>query len=173
MAAHRNPVDPVDVLRRRADGLFRKYDTPPFPGEYHLDFTDADITEVMTLWELSKALLPSNSQPRPPKKLQSMPGAFEAIQIFRKWLHENFPPALDVAAEDETKQFVTLDQMAAMVGKSKRTLERYKNRTGSTMPPPVVEGGGGRADEWIWSQVRPWLEAEFHRKLPEKYPRHR
>jgi hypothetical protein len=62
--------------------------------------------------------------------------------------------------------YITLDQAAALVGRSKRTLERYKRK----MPSPAVEGGGGKPAEWIWSELRPWLEKEFNRLLPEIPP---
>jgi hypothetical protein len=67
-------------------------------------------------------------------------------------------------------QYVTLDQMAALVSRSKKTLERLKTRKDNPLPSPAVEGGGGKADEWIWSEVRPWLEQEFRRPLPERLP---
>lgn len=67
-------------------------------------------------------------------------------------------------------QYVTLDQMAASVSRSKKALERAMNRTGSTMPRPDVEGGGGKPHEWLWSRIRPWLEKEYGRKLPEHFP---
>jgi hypothetical protein len=44
-------------------------------------------------------------------------------------------------------QYVTLDQAAAMVHRSKRTLERYKRRKSDPLPDPDISGGGGRADE--------------------------
>jgi hypothetical protein len=66
------------------------------------------------------------------------------------------------------EQYVTLDQAATLVNRSKKTLERrlYNPRTG--MPLPAVEGGGGRPHEWLWSELRPWLEQEFGRRLPER-----
>lgn len=76
-------------------------------------------------------------------------------------------PELDPKAN---QHYVTLDQMAAMVNKSKKTLERAMNHKNSTMPPPDVEGGGGVAHEWKYDTVRPWLEEKYKRKLPEKPP---
>jgi hypothetical protein len=73
------------------------------------------------------------------------------------------------AAEGQM-QYVTLDQAAAMVNRSKRTLERRKTRTNNPLPPPDVQGGGGRPDEWFWLRIRPWLEQEYKKKLPEKFP---
>ncbi len=68
------------------------------------------------------------------------------------------------------EQYVTLDKMAAIVGRSKRTLEKLKTRGRNSLPPPDIEGGGGRADEWLWATVRPWLEGEYGRELPERFP---
>jgi hypothetical protein len=68
-------------------------------------------------------------------------------------------------------QYVTLDQMAALVNRSKKTLERKANAPTSNMPAPDVEGGGGRPHEWKWPNVRPWLEKQFGRSLPASFPR--
>ncbi len=71
-----------------------------------------------------------------------------------------------LSVADDPIQYVTLDQAAAMVSRSKRTLERYKNQ----MPEPSVRGGGkGKPDEWDWAILRPWLEGQFDRKLPERF----
>jgi len=67
-------------------------------------------------------------------------------------------------------QYVTLDQMAALVNRSKKVLEKRLNLANSTMPRPDVEGGGGKPHEWKWSEIRPWLEKEFGKILPENYP---
>jgi hypothetical protein len=67
-------------------------------------------------------------------------------------------------------QYVSLDNMAAIVNRSKRTLERLKSRKKNPLPAPDVEGGGGRPDEWDWSTVRAWLEKEYGRQLPKRYP---
>lgn len=66
---------------------------------------------------------------------------------------------------------VTLLQMAASVNKSKRTLEKLRDK--GELPPPAVKGGKGRADEWRWSSVKPILEKIFTRPLPEKFPAER
>lgn len=70
----------------------------------------------------------------------------------------------------ETEQYVTLDQAAALVNRSKKTLARCKARNSKPLPHPDVEGGGGKADEWKWSTLRPWLEAEYGRPLPVRLP---
>jgi len=61
---------------------------------------------------------------------------------------------------------VTLDQIAASVGRSKRTLEKYRSR----MPEPQVLGTGGKPHLWHWPTVRPWLEAEFQIELDPDQP---
>ena len=62
---------------------------------------------------------------------------------------------------------VNLDEAAAIVHLSKRTLERrLKN-----MPVPYVQGGGGKASLWKWNKLRPWLESEYVPDLPKRFPR--
>jgi hypothetical protein len=71
-----------------------------------------------------------------------------------------------VPAPDTVERLVTLNQMAALVNKTKRTLEKYKDK----LPLPRVHGREGRASEWAWSEVRPVLERLFGRPLPEHFP---
>jgi hypothetical protein len=68
--------------------------------------------------------------------------------------------------DDSADCYVTLQQAAAMVNRSKRTLEKLKAK----MPMPRIPGGGGKADEWAWSELRPWLQEKFERPLPETFP---
>ena len=75
-----------------------------------------------------------------------------------------------IADADILPQYVELGQMAAIIQKSKRTLEKWKSRAKNPLPPPDIEGGGGTADEWDWSTIRPWLEEESGRKLPARFP---
>jgi hypothetical protein len=89
----------------------------------------------------------------------------------------NLLPSPSAAADDHSstdkaedpRAYVTLRQMAAMVNKSKRTLENRKKRKHNPLPDADVPGGGGEADEWLWDHIRPWLENEFRRLLPEKF----
>lgn len=72
------------------------------------------------------------------------------------------------SADDKSPQHVTLSQVASYVCRSKRTLEDYKRKG---MPAPAIRGGGrGKPDEWVWDELRPWLEKTFDRKLPEQFP---
>lgn len=74
----------------------------------------------------------------------------------------------DPAAGEHHDYLVTLQQAAAMVSRSKKTLERRK--TDSKFPTPRVAGGGGKPDEYAWSEMRLYLEREFDRKMPEHFP---
>jgi hypothetical protein len=67
-------------------------------------------------------------------------------------------------------QYVTLDQAAAIVQRSKRTLEKLADRKKNPLPNPAIQGGGGKPSEWIWSELRPWLQQEYGKVLPERYP---
>lgn len=87
-------------------------------------------------------------------------------------LPESVTPQVDTpvkgASISAPPQYVTLDQMAAISGKSKRSLERWI--THGKLPSPDVEGGGGKANEWLWSEVREILERETKKPMPERYP---
>lgn len=71
-----------------------------------------------------------------------------------------FPP-------DPLEQLVTLDQAAALVHRSKRTLDGYRARG---LPVPRVRGRRGQPHLWVWGDIRPWLEATFGPRLPETFP---
>jgi hypothetical protein len=69
-----------------------------------------------------------------------------------------------------TPQYVTLDKAAAIVSRSKRTLEKLVNRKENPLPDPAIRGTGGKPSEWIWSELRPWLEQEYGKHLPQRFP---
>lgn len=64
----------------------------------------------------------------------------------------------------ELPELVTLDQAAALVNRSARTLERYKKRG---LPRPFVLGGGGKPHEYPLDEMREWLQKTFNRPIPE------
>jgi hypothetical protein len=64
--------------------------------------------------------------------------------------------------------FVTMLQMAAMVNRGKRAIERLTAT--KAFPNPAVKGGGGKPNEWRWADVRPILENKYGRVLPEVFP---
>jgi hypothetical protein len=67
-------------------------------------------------------------------------------------------------------QYVNLNQAAALVNRKKVTLLRALNKPGSTMPQPDTHGCGGKPHEWLWPRLRPWLEQEYGKSLPERFP---
>jgi hypothetical protein len=77
-------------------------------------------------------------------------------------------PTPTPAQPPPTEQLVTLDQIGAMVHRSKRTMERYRRQ----MPAPRVRGRRGQPHLWAWGEVRPWLEATFGLRLPDYFPGH-
>ena len=76
------------------------------------------------------------------------------------------PATQELSGPASSKQYVTLSQCAAMVHRSKRTLEKHRDQ----MPAPFRVGGGGRSSVWLWSEVRVWLQTYYGRVLPEVYP---
>jgi hypothetical protein len=81
------------------------------------------------------------------------------------------PPPAAPDVPNELPDLVTLDQAAAAVCRSKRTLEHYKTK--GTLPDPAIEGAGGRPSHWRWGDLRPWLEETFGVPLPQTFPRNR
>ncbi len=76
---------------------------------------------------------------------------------------------LDSRPQESVPDYVTLKQAAPLVGRSKGTLENWK-RDDPEFPPPDVIGGDGRANEWRWSNLRPYLQTRTKRELPEVHP---
>jgi hypothetical protein len=62
-------------------------------------------------------------------------------------------------------QLVSLDQCAAMVRRSKRTLFQHAGR-----PDPVTAARRGMPHLFDWVEMRPWLEKTFGILLPEVHP---
>lgn len=89
----------------------------------------------------------------------------EEARGLRRALQDQKPPA----DAQRHEYLVTLQQAAAMVSRSKKTLERRKAKD-LKFPMPKVAGGGGKPDEYAWSEMRKYLEAEFDRNLPEHFP---
>ncbi len=94
---------------------------------------------------------------------------------------ESLPFSLDEAADgqlvlsprvggiaDRAPCRVTLRQMSVVVQRSKKSLEYLRDM--GRLPQPVVKGPRGTAHQWLWSEVRPILEARYRRELPEVFP---
>ena len=69
---------------------------------------------------------------------------------------------------NELDDLVTLDQAAAMVHRSKRSLQRHVHK--GDLPKADIKGGFGKASRWYWSNLRPSLEKLFVPDLPKKFP---
>jgi hypothetical protein len=88
-------------------------------------------------------------------QLDAIRNQLELVQLARQ-----LPPV------DPAAQLVTLDQCAAMVHRSKLTLEHYRGR----MPAPARKGHRGQPHLYSWAAIRPWLESTFHTDLPVEFP---
>jgi hypothetical protein len=106
------------------------------------------------------------------QRLGQLPPAVASVQddASLQELHAFHAFVAQRAGPVQLEQYVTLDQAASLVSKSKKTVAGHMNKPDSDAPLPDVEGGGGRAHEWRWSALRPWLEQTFRRKLPEQFP---
>ena len=67
-------------------------------------------------------------------------------------------------APAELPDLVTLDQAAALVNRQPNGLRHYRKKG---MPKPQIQGRKGKPNEYLWSEMRPWLEETFGRKIPE------
>jgi hypothetical protein len=143
---------------------------PPDDPPSEVPPTDADIEHLRALMLKEIALLQERRRAAPVPTLvvtdQRGPADTDGEP-------KDAPRPDGVALDAVSCQYVTLDQMAAAVSRSKRTLEKRKRRKRNPLPPPEIEGGGGKPDEWRWETVRPWLAEEFGRPLPERFPTER
>jgi hypothetical protein len=89
-----------------------------------------------------------------------------ALQMRSKFSDPMGDHLLPAPDEISTPYYIDLDQAAALVNRSKRTLERKLGE----MPQPVVRGSGGTKSEWLWSDIAPWLEKKYGKKMPPVPP---
>jgi hypothetical protein len=118
----------------------------------------------------------SNNHEQPPTAadIQKVQAALEKLHAEMEALRGRLTP--QEGREDQlppertsaelTQDLVTLDQMAALVQRCKRTLERYRRE----LPAPRFRGRRGQPHLWDWAEVRPWLEETFGLRLPEHFP---
>ncbi len=79
------------------------------------------------------------------------------------------PPETSDGSSATVDELVTLNQVAPLTGKSKRTLERYVQQ--GRLPGPDIRGGDGKANKWYWRTLRPALsEFASSKQLPERFP---
>ena len=73
-------------------------------------------------------------------------------------------PAAKTGIEDEMADLLTLDQAACLVNRKVNSLRYYRKRG---LPKPFVKGKKGQPHEYLWSEMRPWLEKTFGRQIPD------
>lgn len=99
----------------------------------------------------------------------SWPDIIAALDRGKMMGHEPVEPSVKPGAAVGLADYIDLDQAAALVNRSKKTLARALKT--NKMPQPDVEGGGGKKHEWAYAKLRPWLESTYGRMLPERPPR--
>src|SRR4051812_48034745 len=122
--------------------------------------------EVDRLRALVGKLPPSPEGEALRRELERLRGQVEALRGQPLPQPDGPPGPAPPLASSLPEQLVTLDQVGAMVHRSKRSMERYRPR----MPPPRVQGRRGQPHLWAWSEIRPWLETAFGVPLPEPFP---
>jgi hypothetical protein len=85
--------------------------------------------------------------------------------------HLDVPPSGLSASGDkmpeapaELPDLVTLNQAAALVNRTSDGLRHYRTKG---MPKPFIQGTKGKPNEYRLSEMWPWLEDTFNRKIPE------
>lgn len=146
----------VPIFHRTPDGQWIALFHRDLPQAGYMEVSRFDVYSEMCeagVWPIPDGLLPDapqDAQSDPREAATNPPPSRESTQT---------PPV-------DLPDLVTLDQAAARVHRSKRTLERYKTAGG--LPDPAIEGGGGRPDLWDWFVIRPWLMKTFNMNLPER-----
>ena len=104
-----------------------------------------------------------------PQNLTTLRDVVPKLERASSRIQDTLPEPVERKLEDnKVVQYVTLDQAAAIVNRSKQALRKKANR-----PTPSIQGRPGQPHEWDWEIMRPWLENEFGKKLPARYPAHR
>jgi hypothetical protein len=134
-------VEQISSLLRRDPGL------PPLPDQLSSRFADRLLQLRTWCREGIRAKRSGSTGPGP---------------------HDPESPDHSNGAGATPDDLVTLDQAAAAVSQSKRTLERYVSD--GKLPAPDFPGGGGKANRWYWSKILPALREHFHPDLPDRFP---
>jgi hypothetical protein len=77
----------------------------------------------------------------------------------------------DPAGNGETADdyaYVDSAQIAALAHVSKDAIQKYRYHKDDKkrMTEPDRKGGGGRPNQWKWTNIQPWLERTFGRQFP-------
>ena len=74
----------------------------------------------------------------------------------------------DSDGEPEISELVTLRQMAALIGYSPRTLDRWL--ADGEIPPPDFHGGNGVSRKWYYHNLRPAVERKSKHSILRRFP---
>lgn len=116
--------------------------------------------------QLRESLRAVESRRRPPRG--DPLDRLHLLRIRNKLWHLAFTSRLAGAGKarsSKVEQYVTLDQLAALVSRSKHTVRKWED-----LPAPDVAGGHGKPSEWCWSRLRPWLEERSGKLFPRRLP---
>jgi hypothetical protein len=103
------------------------------------------------------------------KAVYTVDGLFEDAAHALDQLHGAAKATRDGTATI-AEDMIDLDQAAALVNRSKRTLKRALIDPKKKMPAPMIKGSGGKKSEWRYQELKPWLEKEYGRNLPSRPP---
>ncbi len=170
----RDPIGCAFIEAKKLEGELRRTDRtgvsqlrlPLAPGEKHYIAAPLGGTTVGPTFE------PGTVEPAI-EKLGTVDPGTDTPEPSALTIPARFGPPPEPATKSndnaDIECYVTLQQAAAMVSRSKRCLEGYK-KDDPSMPLPRIEGGGGKPAEWAWNELRPWLEKKFDRPLPVRFP---
>jgi hypothetical protein len=105
-----------------------------------------------------------SAEPDNPFLLENVERAVASLE--RIWANRVREPEADSGEQnqsDELPDLVTGVQAASLVN---RTIDGLKHYRKKGMPKPYIKGTKGRPNEYLWSEMRPWLEVTFSRKIP-------
>ncbi len=132
--------------------------------------TEVERASVMSLGDSARSLAESETVEWTGPGCEAEMFVYAADRLHRVFDVE-MPAAIQRLETETTTSVdahVKLDDLALLVRTSKKTLER-KYADGKLCEPDV-EGGGGKPHLWKYQRIRPHLEREFARILPEQWP---
>jgi hypothetical protein len=145
------------------------------PGKSFLDDIDSmPLAAAVSL--LGQPEAPAGQQAPPPEGDQARPPAGPDRAHGKRRTHRKRRQAATRTAARrrggnktpeppaELPELVNLSQAAAFVNRTANGLRHYRNHG---MPKPFIRGTKGQPNQYLWSEMRPWLESQFNRPIPE------
>ncbi len=150
----------ADVSRPWLEGLHENFPWP-LPKPWDKDFATEWQFYAMNLRELPSLNVLEEEWREYVEELDAAGGSMLVVSN---------PAESSDGMDFDPSQIVTLDQMAAMVSRKKRTLEEWQQKD-DEFPLPKVEGGGGRASLWVWAEIVDYLRKKAGiQMLPDRFP---